>query len=299
MIVGVTSAPDVREVDEFQEELSAAEKQKRRIQDKLVNGKPVPKDKLNLSVRKNEQVNKQQIAFFESSLIIYVSFQEVIDEETSTLESTLISEANKTRQKRLISKADEQLDADIADVFSEDTEARYGNGNSKSLMIVSEAEPEMENITEVAKRRKFNSFRETNGSRKENTFRLGNKPSSDAKMVSEFREKDKQKAQILPNKDKVIEDPSRNKNSTFVNLRGKQGRQLKISRFEGKTLLDGVDNTQQCFAFTPQANFPAHNLKVQVMGSNPGYLFKKLYFMNNCQKISRQNLDAQKQKGSF
>jgi len=49
---GVTSAPDVREVDEFQEELSAAEKQKRRIQDKLVNGKPVPKDKLNLSVRK-------------------------------------------------------------------------------------------------------------------------------------------------------------------------------------------------------------------------------------------------------
>ena len=33
-------------------------------------------------------------------------------------------------------------------------------------MIVSEVEPEMENITEVAKRRKFNSFRETNGSRK-------------------------------------------------------------------------------------------------------------------------------------
>ena len=74
MILGVTSAPDVREVDEFQEELSAAEKQKRRIQDKLVNGKPVPKDKLNLSVRKNEQVNKQQIAFFELSLIIYISF---------------------------------------------------------------------------------------------------------------------------------------------------------------------------------------------------------------------------------
>ena len=153
--------------------------------------------------------------------MFFFSFQEVIE---SILESTLISEANKTRQKRLISKADEQLDADIADVFSEDTETRYGNGNSKSLMIVSEAEPEMENITEVAKRRKFNSFRETNGSRKENTSRLGNKPSSDAKMVSEFREKDEQRAQILPNKDKVIEDPSRNKNSTFVNLRGKQGK---------------------------------------------------------------------------
>ena len=102
----------------------------------------------------------------------FFSFQEVIE---NTLESTLISEANKTRQKRLISKADEQLDADIADVFSEDTEARYGNGNSKSLMIVPEAEPEMENITEVAKRRKFNSFRETNGSRKENSSRHGNK----------------------------------------------------------------------------------------------------------------------------
>ena len=59
MILGVTSAPDVREVDEFQEELSAAEKQKRSIQDKLVNGKTVPKDKLNLSVRKNEQANKE------------------------------------------------------------------------------------------------------------------------------------------------------------------------------------------------------------------------------------------------
>ena len=89
-------------------------------------------------------------------------------------------------------------------------------------------------------------------------------------MVSEFREKDKHRAQILPNKEKVIEDSIRNKNSTFVNLRGKQGRQQKISRFEGKTLMDYVnkhlkiqkfvDNAQQCFAFTPQANFPARDL---------------------------------------
>ena len=35
-----------------------------------------------------------------------------------------------------------------------------------------------------------------------------------------------------------------------------------------------VYNTQECFAFTPQANFPAHNLKVKVMGLNPSYLFK-------------------------
>jgi hypothetical protein len=37
-----------------------------------------------------------------------------------------------------------------------------------------------------------------------------------------------------------------------------------------------VDNAQQCFAFTHQANFPAHNfefsLKMNVMESNPGYL---------------------------
>ena len=42
-----------------------------------------------------------------------------------------------------------------------------------------------------------------------------------------------------------------------------------------------LDNAQQCFAFTPQANFPTHNLefslKVKVMGSNSGYLLK--YFL--------------------
>ena len=37
-----------------------------------------------------------------------------------------------------------------------------------------------------------------------------------------------------------------------------------------------VDNVQQCFAFTPQAKVPAHNLKVNVTGSNPGYLLKSL-----------------------
>ena len=38
-----------------------------------------------------------------------------------------------------------------------------------------------------------------------------------------------------------------------------------------------VDKAQQYSAFTPQGNFPAHNLyllKVKVMGSNPGYLLK-------------------------
>ena len=39
-----------------------------------------------------------------------------------------------------------------------------------------------------------------------------------------------------------------------------------------------VDNAQQCLAFTPQANFPVHDLnsslKVKMMGLNPGYLLK-------------------------
>ena len=44
-----------------------------------------------------------------------------------------------------------------------------------------------------------------------------------------------------------------------------------------------LDNNQQCFAFTPQPNFPTNNLKVKVMGLNPGYLLKSflLYFAQN------------------
>ena len=47
--------------------------------------------------------------------------------------------------------------------------------------------------------------------------------------------------------------------------------------FENKKF---VDNAQQSFAFTPQANFPAHILKMKVMGLNAGYLLKSvlLYF---------------------
>ena len=38
-----------------------------------------------------------------------------------------------------------------------------------------------------------------------------------------------------------------------------------------------VDNAQLCFPFTPQTNFPAHNLNsLKVMGLNPGYLLKSV-----------------------
>ena len=36
-------------------------------------------------------------------------------------------------------------------------------------------------------------------------------------------------------------------------------------------------NAQQSFAFTPQANFPAHNLNLKVIGLNPDFLLK--YFL--------------------
>ena len=38
-----------------------------------------------------------------------------------------------------------------------------------------------------------------------------------------------------------------------------------------------VDNAQQCFAFTPQANFPAHSLNLKVLGLNARDL--KKYFL--------------------
>ena len=38
-----------------------------------------------------------------------------------------------------------------------------------------------------------------------------------------------------------------------------------------------VDNAQQCFAFTPQANFPTE-FSLKVMGSNPDYLIKSFLF---------------------
>ena len=73
------------------------------------------------------------------------------------------------------------------------------------------------------------------------------------------------------------------------------GRELCL-RCKGKTLKykKFVDITQQCFAYTPQANFPANDLnfslKVKVMGSNPGYLLKKilLYEFNGSDQIGSE-----------
>jgi len=47
----------------------------------------------------------------------------------------------------------------------------------------------------------------------------------------------------------------------------------KLIGFKSSGLQKFVDNPQQCFVFTPQANFE-FSLKMEVMGSNPGYLVK-------------------------
>ena len=62
--------------------------------------------------------------------------------------------------------------------------------------------------------------------------------------------------------------------------------------FENKKF---VDNAQQCFAFTSQANFPYHiyayfefSLKVKVMGSNAGYLLIFLLYSFTTGKIAEK-----------
>ena len=53
---GITSAPNVREVDEFHEELTAAERRKRTAEKMGSAGKIGPKEKMQLSSRLNEKV---------------------------------------------------------------------------------------------------------------------------------------------------------------------------------------------------------------------------------------------------
>ncbi len=112
------------------------------------------------------------------------------------MESTLISEAKK-RQKRISNKAQDaqdELEADIADIFQDDAEIMNvsRSSGSKSLMIVPSSVvaeggniTETNDISEVAKKRKFNSFREKSDSQPKNT-------DSEPKMVKEFKERKNQ-----------------------------------------------------------------------------------------------------------
>jgi hypothetical protein len=59
-------------------------------------------------------------------------------------------------------------------------------------------------------------------------------------------------------------------------------------RYKGKPLLGVVNKllNQQCFAFTPQANFPSHNLNFQGEGDGiesrlPFKIFPTLINVNN------------------
>ena len=55
---GVTSAPNVREVDEFHEELTAAERRKRTAEKVDSAGHLAPKQRMTLTQRKNEKVRE-------------------------------------------------------------------------------------------------------------------------------------------------------------------------------------------------------------------------------------------------
>ena len=68
-----------------------------------------------------------------------------------------------------------------------------------------------------------------------------------------------------------------------------------------------VDNAQQCFAVTPQANFPAHNMNflwVKMMGLNLGYLLKSFllyaklgWFLPKSDQVQRKFFELEECKG--
>ena len=136
----MTSAPNLTEVDEFQEELSAAEKRKRTAEKLQKSQELGPKSKLKLTTKSKDEFSK---------------------EELDILESSLIHEAMQRHKKTNIEPNEDQIDADIADIFSDDAEIQdIKNSGSKSLMILPSKEVQNE-ISEVAKKRKSNSFRGT------------------------------------------------------------------------------------------------------------------------------------------
>lgn len=193
---GVTSAPNVVEVDEFHEELSAAEKQKRLSVEKqlcLQNGGV--KSKIQLTSRK---VKKED-----------------------NLESNLISEAAQTRhnRKQTVQEQQLQIDEEIADIFHNNGEApdeeteifSIKRSGAKSLMIPINDDNVEDNhdINEVAKKRKFNSFRDKTQTRSQ----------AAPKVVTEFQE-NLQKAQMTK-EFQGQKNNAENKHSTFMDLQSK------------------------------------------------------------------------------
>ena len=141
----------------------------------------------------------------------------------------------KSRQSRIF-KAQDDLDADIADIFYDEAEVSSVTrpSGSKSLMVVSKSATSVENvvdtdneedISELAKRRKMNSFKENNNVPKP-TPRVSkpsftkpdptslvthSKPDSPT-LVSEFKS-DKEKAEILPKNEtiKIVKEEVKNR----------------------------------------------------------------------------------------
>lgn len=198
---GLTSAPNVVEVDEFHEELSAAEKQKRLSVEKqlcLQNGGV--KSKIQLTSRK---VNKEDI-----------------------LESNLISEAAQTRQgrKQTVHEQQQEIDDEIADIFDDDEEETeiysIKRSGAKSLMIPASttndnADLEDKNdINEMARKRKFNSFRDKSQTRTASQV-------TTPKVVDEFKEH-LQKAHVSQEfQGQKMNAGNKDKQSTLMELQSK------------------------------------------------------------------------------
>ena len=193
---GVTSAPNVTEVDEFHEELSAAEKRKRTAEKILQQQNSGPKAKLKLSTRTKNDQNQDE---------------EFSREELDILESSLVMEAMKRHQKssRPGEMIEDQIDADIADIFSDDAEIQdIKHSGSQSLMIISESAKKSEHT-----KRKSNSFRGVRS-------RTGSRNLSDISettIVNEFEEP-KSKAERLEQSKKQIKVTNAKNQSTMMTL---------------------------------------------------------------------------------
>jgi len=193
---GVTSAPNVTEVDEFHEELSAAEKRKRTAEKILQQQNLGPKAKLKLSTRTKNDQNQDQ---------------EFSREELDILESSLVMEAMKRHQKssRPGEMIEDQIDADIADIFSDDAEIQdIKHSGSQSLVIISESAKKSDHT-----KRKSNSFRgvrSSTGSRNLSDI-------SETTIVNEFEEP-KSKAERLEQSKNQIKVTNAKNQSTMMTL---------------------------------------------------------------------------------
>lgn len=137
-------------------------------------------------------------------------FQAFTDDDLDILESSLVGEAQlRSRRTSVPSKTQTQLvDDEIADIFYDDEEI----AGSKSMMIVKAYDDDDSDIVDMAKKRKFNSFRS-----EKSRSSLGD--IAETKIVKEFKAKSNKATALPPNHaHSGAEENSRQ--SFFMNLQG-------------------------------------------------------------------------------